>query len=383
MLSDLLGRCATRKLEGEPLLREMFGTFGPLSPGLSSVAAEVGADLLRKGAVQRPLFGTCLVAVAAWDSELATQLWRQACALPSEGLGLITAGLAASIPMAEWDRVQSSSLGGRSFALRVARASLGDDASAAALPSLVARVPEVLRVELVREVLPLLAPSWRPQSAVAQAMWLLARQERHTGRWLAFADIAARGGVDEPLRLAAERASEYTGASADTWCLVDAWLGRARGALKVAPKTLRIEALRKILAMPSASTELRLGRALLDAKNPGMMKALEATLIQPKLEPAAMLPWMWRVNLGAEAQLQVGAVATRALSKSKSDAQRGMLALLLSLSGEEERGRDVADELLRSRSFAPRMWSALVRVLPRDQLWTASLPLWDAATSPT
>ena len=370
------------------MLRAALAALAPVSAGLGSTALDVAEELLRKGAVNRPLFGACLVAAAPHESGSATSMWNRACArLPELGPGLIRTGLELGVSLPVWDEIGPET--GQPFAMRLVRAALGDGRSAAALPSLAARVPEAARTELVKELIPSLPAAWKPQASAAQALWSLARQERHTGRWLCFADLAARGGEAEPASVAVERAREYTGASAETWTLVALWLARhGRGdGLPVGGDwghmsgVFRLDTLRKILAVPSVRVELQMGAELVTARHGGLVAALRALPTSAKtLASVNLLPWMLRARIGEDDAHAAANYAKVQLACTKTDTMRGPLACLMAVSGAHEDARDVADDLLRSKSLSARTWSALVRVRA-DQAWEASLPLWDLTAS--
>ena len=378
LIVDVLGRCASRKLECEAAARAGLQVLGAQSVGVSEGAADIADELLRKSAVNRPLFVSCVVATAKHDLPRAMAMWTQACSREVTGFGLIRCALEAGIPLSAWPDLGSES--GRAFAVRIARASLGDAASAAALPSFVARVSEAMRMELCRDLLPALPRGWKPQAVAARAMWSLAQHERHTGRWLCFADIAARGGLPEPARIARARAHEYTGASAETWGFIAAWLDRKTAALKHAVEPLRLEALRKTLVTPLASNELRVGAELLSAQHAGLAHTLRALPPMHRLLPVDIQPWLLRARMGGVDAAVARAQATSALLRARTDMQRATLSCLLQVSGDADCAREVADGLLLSKALLPRLWSAVVRVCP-DHTWEASLPLWDAASS--
>lgn len=380
LLADALSRCAARKLESEPLLRAALTLFAPLSPGLRATAADVADELVRKGAVSRALFGACLQSLRSTEPKTADDLWRRACAWETEGVGMVRAGLLGGVGLASWSQHPESAAGGAAFALRLARAALGDRSSSAALPALASRLSEASRTEITRELVSVLPMSWLPDKHTAEALWAFARQERHTGRWVELADVAVRGGLEEPLRVASARAKEYTGASSETWSLVAAWLARANGQLRTRPAVVRGETLRKLSATPSPASDLSVGDALVSAANPGMLAWLRDQSSSPSPVANRILPWVLRARIGGEDAAAAAAFAQASLSRAKTDAQRGPLAVLLAVSGEDELARDVADELLRSRSLAPRIWSAVVRLFP-DQAFEASIPLWDSVVT--
>ncbi len=220
-----------RRPNGEAKLAGALRAVAPLSPALRASLGEATAVLLRRGALQRELYGCGLRALAEAQDRQSVSLLRQALVeRGGGGPGRAQRGVLLERPracgaarqgrrepaVAPGVRRRARAGGARRVERGPARAARADDQGE----------PSHLDVRRAlcsaRSRSSRAAPGAPVGRNVGPALAMLRGAERHLGRWLVLAEVAVKAGDVTPLEEARARASSGPPSSQAAWSLV-AW----------------------------------------------------------------------------------------------------------------------------------------------------------------
>jgi hypothetical protein len=191
--------------------------------------------------------------------------------------------------------------------------------------------------------------------AIGPALAVLREAERHLGRWLVLAEVAARVGDQGPLAEATERAAQGPISSRAAWAMV-AWAL----SYDVPPPPIRptVELVARLSDRPSADRDstflFRLARQRAPAARP-MLEGLAKNPLSD--ETAVRAAWHLARDYGDRRRLD----SLRAAATSpRREALRGLAAAGLFDAGETELALELAKTLVTSRHLASVGWGALI-----------------------
>ena len=241
------------------------------------------------------------------------------------------------------------------------RPARGVQSAGAHVVAIAPKIKESHRIALCVDLfLPLVRGPRLPPS-IAPAIAVLRDAERHLGRWLVLAEVAARAGDPAPLTEAATRSKVGPESSRAAWSLV-------RWALAPAdPPEARptAEIVARLSDRPSADRDTTFLFRLAEASAPCARTMLEGLVRAQPLgdEVAVRAAKCLAKNYGRADLLPA---LQRASIEGKRDDLRGLAAAALWDVGDREGARRGADELAGSRTLAAQVWSALVRRPPAN-----------------
>lgn len=329
------------------------------SPRLRTALAAALETMVRRGSYQRPLYGAAARALAEHDDQRAcAQIGRALCSDDGGGLATLSAAClsgAASLaePLANLAKSRHAHL---AFAAEVARIARGES-NGTLVTSLAPKIKESHRIALCAELfVPLL---WqKPLSiAIAQALSVLRDAERHLGRWLVFAEIAARAGDSSPLEEARQRSKQGPESSRSAWTLV-AWALEPKSTAPAVRPTVELVA--RLSDRPSADRDTTFLFRLAAAGAPSARAMLESIARGAALsdETAVRAALHLARDYGHARGLEQ---LRETLKTPRKEPLRGIVAAALFDAGERARPLELLAELEQSRHLQTLAWSALIR----------------------
>jgi hypothetical protein len=351
-----------RKAGSEAKLAGALRAVGALSPGLRIALAEVADTMIRRGSFRRELYGAALRTIAeAGDTKLGpllksalgsdeaggTPALSAACFSNDVSLGALLAKLAAS---------RQSHL---AFSAETARVVRGE-ANGQFLAALAPMIKESHRIALCAEFfMPLMRRAPAPLG-VAQALFVLRGAERHLGRWLILAEIAAKAGDRGPLEEARTKATSGPHASRAAWSFVAWALESAAGPAPHPTARPSVELIARLSDRPSADRDPTFLFRMARAGAPVAKAMLEAFVRGvPLSDEASIRAALYLARDHGRDDLREALV--QAAGEPKREELRGVAMAALWDAGEYDRARALADELVESKHLGNVAWSALVR----------------------
>jgi len=372
-----LDAAVKRRPANERKLAGVLRALAPLSPSLRAAMAEATDTFLRRGTLDRELYGACLRSLGEARDRSVTPLLKRALALESAGGTAALSAACFSTDPALAPALAKVAAGHKShlaFAAETARVARGE-ANGHHLAALAPMIKESHRLTLCAEIFVPLARGAAPAAArpgattalvhAGPALAVLRGAERHLGRWLVLAEVAAAAGDPTPREEAVARASSGPSTARSAWSLV-AWALDRRLQAQASPSpTVRptVEIVSRLSDRPSADRDstflFRMARA-------GMLSA------RPMLETLAKdLPLSSEVAVRAatflardHARADMAAALLAAASSDHKEDLRGLAAAALHDLGDPamtEPVRRIATELLGSRSLVNVAWGVLIR----------------------
>jgi hypothetical protein len=241
------------------------------------------------------------------------------------------------------------------FAAETARIARGESAGAHVV-SLAPKIKESYRIALCLELfLPL---TWsRPLApAIGPALSVLREAERHLGRWLVLAEVAARAGDKGPFTEASKRANVGPQSSRAAWSMV-AW---ALSPDEPAPSTRpTLELVARLSDRPSADRDTTFLFRLARQRVPAARPMLEALSKGPLGDESSLRAALHLVrDYGDPRPLDLLRVAA---ASPRHETVRGLAAAVLFDAGEQELAQSFAKPLLASRHLSSLAWGALIQ----------------------
>ena len=347
-----------RKPVNEDRLAGCVRALAPHSRRIRVVLAQAAGVLGRRGSCNRPLYVAAIQGLADADQDRAAALLVDLLALDHAG-GLATLSACCSVADPRLTGPLARLAGNRhpqlAFAAGLARL-VREESDGAHLAGVAAMIKESHRIELCVETLvPLL---WRRPlpAGVAPALRVLRGAERHLGRWLVFAELAARAGDAEPLAEAAGRAARGPTAARAAWAMVT-WALAGTDAPPRARPTMELVA--RLSDRPSADRDLTFLFRLADARVGSVRSMLEGCIGTPALDSAtAVRAALYLARDHGRSDLLT--LLRRAASNSRREVLRGLATACLCDAGERDVCRIAANRLAQSRQLSTMTWAALV-----------------------
>lgn len=365
-----------RKPTSEVKLGGALRAVGRLSPALRGTLAEAVQVMVRRGSYARELYGASIRTLGDADEKHLPALLKAALASDEAG-GNATLSAACfsrdpslASPLA---KIAASQKGHLAFGAETARV-CRRESNGAHLTAIAPMIKESHRISLCVDLFVPLARSAPVAVQIAPALAVLRDAERHLGRWLVLADVAAKAGDDGPLQEALQKAQVGPSSARSAWALV-AW-ALAETKASVAPT-------RSTVAAPSTRPTVELVARLSDRPSADRdttflyrMAQARALSCKPMLEGLAKtVPLADEVAVRAASYLardhgredMKEALVECALA-GKRDELRGLAVAALWDAGAgptrnatREKARDLSDELVTSRCLSSVAWGALVR----------------------
>jgi hypothetical protein len=355
--SDL--RSALRRRPAhEARLAGVLRALTPVSPALRAAALGALETMVRRGSFERPLYAAVVRALAETQDPSAGELiGRALSADESGGLASLSAACfcrhtALAEPLA---RAAISRHAHIAFAAEVARLARGESGGGA-VASLAPKIKESHRIALCLELLvPLVAaPALAP--SIAPALRVLRDAERHLGRWLVLAEIAARAGDASGHAEAEEKARSGPESARSAWSLVAWALEPSRESPSVRPT---VELVARLSDRPSADKDTTFLFRFAAARAPSARPMLESLARSTSLGDECAVRAMLHLcrDYGEERYRQSLATIARAPRK---DPLRALAAAALYDIGDREAALTALHELRKSRHLTALGWVGLV-----------------------
>ena len=328
------------------------------SERLREAAAESLDILVRRNALERPLYGALLRGlVEANDSRIHGSLARALSLEDGGGLVTLTAAalsddVAASTPLAHLATSRSPHLAFAAELARVARA----ESDGKLLFLLAPRIKESFRIDLTSQLLLPLLRRRRRVTAATAALNILRDSERHLGRWLCIAELVQLSGCESGRTQSAQLATVGPASARSAWGFV----GWALDPNMQAECRPTLELLARLSDRPSAERDLsflfRMGEARLPTAQPMLESLVKSQTLSNALRVRAIRVLIR--HYGREDLLQ------RLLDVARSPSREplGGLALAAIVDCHGPPLTEITGDCLKSRNHSDLGFSLLVRM---------------------
>jgi hypothetical protein len=369
-----------RKPTNEVKLAGALRAVAALSPALRGALVDATQIMVRRGSYTREIYGACLRTLAEAEDRNVPALLKSALAADDAG-GNATLSAACfckdgslAAPLAKLAASRQSHLAFGAETARVCR----KESNGAHLSAIAPMIKESHRIALCVELFVPLARSAPVPVHVGPALGVLRGAERHLGRWLVLADVAAKAGDLGPLEEATAKSLVGPSSARAAWSLVAWALSETRSTVSqggyytggaglgsVAPPSTRptVELVARLSDRPSADRDttflFRMARARALSCKPmleGLVKGV------PLTDEVAVRAASYLARDHARADMRE-AILDCALN-AKRDELRGFAVAALWDTGDEgarNKARELSDELGASRCISSVAWGALVR----------------------
>jgi hypothetical protein len=346
-----------RRPAQEARLAGVLRALAPYSPPLCDGMLEAFELLVKRASFDRPLYAASARVMGETADRRATPHFRKA--LESEESATFASLSAAcrttdpglSEALAKVARSRHAHL---AFASEVARIARGESGGAH-VTALAPKIKESHRIALCLELFVPLTWSKPLSVAIGPALAVLREAERHLGRWLVLAEVAARAGDGGPLADASLRANEGPLSSRPAWALV-AW------ALSFSspPPAIRptVELVARLSDRPSADRDTTFLFRLARQKAPAARAMLESLAKGPLNDESGVRA---ALHLIRDYDDQRPRELLRAAATSRREALRGLAVAALFDVGDREWALECAKTLVSSRHLASVAWGALIQ----------------------
>jgi hypothetical protein len=365
-----------RKPTSEVKLGGALRAVGRLSPALRGTLVEAAQVMVRRGSYSRELYAAAIRTLGEAEAQQLPALLKTALAADDAG-GNPTLSAACFCrdsslqgPLAKLAASRQSHLAFGAETARVCRR----ESNGAHLTAIAPMIKESHRISLCVDLFVPLARSAPIPVFVGPALAVLRGAERHLGRWLVLADVAAKAGDDGPLQEATQKAQVGPTSARAAWSLVAWALAQTRasvtpnGTSVAAPSTRpTVELVARLSDRPSADRDttflFRMAQARAVSCKP-MLEGLAKTV--PLQDEVAVRAASYLARDHGREDMK-DALVDCALN-GKRDELRGLAVAALWDSGSgdtrdatREKARDLSDELVASRCLSSVAWGALVR----------------------
>lgn len=382
-----------RKPTNEVKLAGALRAVAALSPALRGALVEATQIMIRRGSFSREIYGACLRTLAEADDRNLPALLKSALASDDAG-GNATLSAACfckdpslAAPLAKLAASRQSHLAFGAETARVCR----KESNGAHLTAIAPMIKESHRIALCVELFVPLARSAPVPVFIGPALGVLRGAERHLGRWLVLADVAAKAGDLGPLEEAIAKSTVGPSSARAAWSLVAWALSETRASVgahiansagqtgvvgSVAPPSTRptVELVARLSDRPSADRDttflFRMARARAASCKP-MLEGIAKSF--PLTDEVAVRAASYLARDHARADMREALVDCA--QNGKRDELRGFAVAALYDSGGTQSGgttdegaeaarnraRDMSDELVASRCISSVAWGALVR----------------------
>ena len=365
-----------RKPTNEVKLAGALRAVAALSPALRGALVDATQIMVRRGSYTREIYGACLRTLAEAEDRNVPALLKSALAADDAG-GNATLSAACfckdgslAAPLAKLAASRQSHLAFGAETARVCR----KESNGAHLSAIAPMIKESHRIALCVELFVPLARSAPVPVHVAPALGVLRGAERHLGRWLVLADVAAKAGDLGPLEEAVAKSQVGPSSARAAWSLVAWALSETRSSVSqvpgaglgsVAPPSTRptVELVARLSDRPSADRDttflFRMARARAVSCKPmleGLVKGV------PLADEVAVRAASYLAR--DHARMDMKEALLDCAQNAKRDELRGFAVAALWDTGDEDarnKARELSDELGASRCISSVAWGALVR----------------------
>lgn len=361
-----------RKPASEVKLGGALRAVGALSPALRGTLAEAAALLVKRGSFTRELYTSSIRTLSETSDKSATAILKTALAADDAGgnatlsAACFSRDPALAAPLAKLAASRQSHL---AFGAETARVCRGES-NGAHLTSLAPMIKESHRIALCVELFVPLARSAPVPVHVGPALAVLRGAERHLGRWLVLAAVAAKAGDPGPLEEATSKSLTGPTSARSAWTLVS-WALRETKA-EVTPEAA-------VVPTPATRPTVELVARLSDRPSADRDTTFLFRMARARATSAkAMLEGLVKgVPLADEVSVRAASFLARDHGRAdmkeallecartaKRDELRGLAVACLwdvGDAGARQIARDLSDELITSRCISSVAWGALVR----------------------
>jgi len=394
-----------RKPTSEVKLAGALRAVASLSPALRSSLAEATQVMIRRGSFAREIYGACLRTLAESGDRQVPALLKSALAAEDAG-GNATLSAACfsrdeslTAPLAKLAASRQSHL---AFGAETARVCRGES-NGAHLTSVAPMIKESHRISLCVELFVPLTRGEPVPVHVGPALGVLRGAERHLGRWLVLADVAAKAGDTSPLEEALSKAQVGPSSARSAWSLVAWALSETRASVTPggppvpAPATRpTVELVARLSDRPIADRDttflFRMARARAASCKPMLEGLAKLGRDADRVERAPGLPpgevagppdsrgsagtrladevavraasYLVRNHPADARRDEMKAALLEVATSAKRDELRGFAVAALWDTGDallRDKARELTDDLLVSRCLSSVAWGALVR----------------------
>lgn len=365
-----------RKPTSETKLGGALRAVGRLSPALRGTLVDAAQVMVRRGSYGRELYAATIRTLGeAEERHLPTLLKTALLADDAGGNPTLSAACfcrdaSLTAPLAKLAASRQSHLAFGAETARVCR----KESNGAHLTAIAPMIKESHRISLCVDLFVPLARSAPIPVHVGPALAVLRGAERHLGRWLVLADVAAKAGDDGPFQEATQKAQVGPTSARAAWSLVAWALAQTRASVTPnaapvpAPSTRpTVELVARLSDRPSADRDTTFLFRMAHARAASCKPMLEGLAKSTPLtdEVAVRAASFLARDHGREDMKE--ALVDCALN-GKRDELRGLAVAALWDAGSgptrdatREKARDLSDELVTSRCLASVAWGALVR----------------------
>jgi hypothetical protein len=374
-----------RRPSHERKLAGVLRTLAPWSATLRASMADATETFLRRGTLDRELYGACLRSLGETRDKSVTPLLKRALALDSAGGAAALSAACFSGDPSLGPSLAKVAAGGKAhlaFAAETARVARGES-NGAHLASLAPMIKESHRLTLCADIFVPLARSGAfggngsagsngaCLAKAGPALTVLRGAERHLGRWLTLGEVAVAAGDLTPLEEARSRSTSGPSSARSAWSLV-AWALEGRASFvdqagRRTPPTTRptVEIVSRLSDRPSADRDatflFRMARARMPAARP-MLESMVKEL--PLSTEVAVRAAVFLARDHGRQDLAAALLETA--SSERKDELRGLATAALCDLGDPAmlaEARRLSTDLLASRSLVNVAWGVLVRAL--------------------
>jgi hypothetical protein len=361
-----------RRPPNEAKLAGALRALAPLSPALRASMGEAARVMLKRGSLDREIYGACLRALAETGDHAALALVKTALASDDAGgTPALSAACFSRDPSLRdpLGKIAASRQSHLAFGAELARVARGES-NGAHLSALAPMIKESHRISMCVELFVPLARGVPISAHVGPALTVLRGAERHLGRWLVLGEVAVKAGDPTPLDEAQSRADVGPSSSRAAWSLVAWALKQTRGDAALAPPSTRptLELVARLSDRPSADR---------DTTFLFRMAHAGATVARPMLETLGkQAPIVDEVGVRAALYLardhgraEMRELLADAAATAKREELRGLAAAALwdtADASSRARAREIADDLVASRVVGNVAWGARIRAAAKQ-----------------
>lgn len=376
-----------RKPTNEVKLAGALRAVASMSPALRGALVEATQVMVRRGSYAREIYGACLRTLAEADDRNVPALLKSALAADDAG-GNATLSAACfckdpslAAPLAKLAASRQSHLAFGAETARVCRR----ESNGAHLTAIAPMIKESHRIALCTDLFVPLARSAPVPVHVGPALGVLRGAERHLGRWLVLADVAAKAGDMGPLEEAVAKSQVGPSSARAAWSLV-AWAlsdtvmsarallsgttasptGAANGSVSSPATRPTVELVARLSDRPSADRDttflFRMARARAASCKPMLEGLAKGGPLAPLTDEVSVRAASYLARDHGRADMKEALLDCA--QNAKRDELRGFAVAALWDTGDDAcrtKARDLSDELVASRCISSVAWGALVR----------------------
>jgi hypothetical protein len=384
-----------RKPTNEVKLAGALRAVAAMSPALRGALVDATQVMVRRGSYTREIYGACLRTLAEAEDRNVPALLKSALAAEDAG-GNATLSAACfckdaslTAPLAKLAASRQSHLAFGAETARVCRR----ESNGAHLTAIAPMIKESHRIALCTELFVPLARSAPVPVHVGPALGVLRGAERHLGRWLVLADVAAKAGDMGPLEEAVAKSQVGPSSARAAWSLV-AWAlsdtvtsarslltpsapngahgahGNGSVATPSTPATPvtrpTVELVARLSDRPSADRDttflFRMARARAASCKPMLEGLAKGGPLSPLVDEVSVRAACYLARDHGRADMKDALLDCA--QNAKRDELRGFAVAALWDTGDDAaraKARDLSDELVVSRCISSVAWGALVR----------------------